>query len=237
MSREFHIRREVELPASAEQVFEAVTTGTANWLFPTGLTPGVDGGGAMGSTVSWEPPGHFEVRMEGDDGWFNALECLIETRAGDTAVLRYVHSGVFMDNWDTQYDGADKHTDFYLHSLAQYLQYFPGRTATYVAVFGPSSSAPPDSFEVLKRELGLTGTSKEGDSVRVTVPGLDAKDVVVDYLRPQFVGLRSDDALYRFYGRNFFGATVDAAHHLFAPDIDQENTERAWNTWLRAVFA
>lgn len=237
MSREFQIRREVELPASAEQVFEAVTTGTANWLFPTDLTPGADGGGAMGSTVTWEPPGHFKVRTEGEDGWFNALECLIETRGGDTAVLRYVHSGVFMDNWDTQYDGADKHTDFYLHSLGQYLRYFPGRTATYVSVSGPSSSSAPDSFEVLKRALGLTDTAKEGDPVRVNAPGLDTTDVIVDFLRPQFVGLRSADALYRFYGRNFFGATVDAAHHLFAANVDHDETEQAWNTWLQTVFA
>jgi hypothetical protein len=237
MSREFRIRREVELPASAQQVFDACTTGTANWLFPTGLEPGVDGGGPLGSTVSWEPPGHFAVRTEGEDGWFNALEYLIETREGGTAVLRYVHSGVITDDWDTQYDGADKHTDFYLHSLGQYLRYFPNRTATYVSVSGPPASSAPDAFERLKWKLGLGDTSKEGASVRVTAPGLTAKDLVVDYLRPQFVGLRSDDALYRFYGRNFFGGTVDAAHHLFAGDANHDDTEQAWNTWLQSVFA
>lgn len=236
MSGEFNIRREVELPASAQQVFDACTTGTANWLFPTGLEPGVDGGGPMGSTVAWEPPGRFAVRMEGEDGWFNALEFLIEARGGSTAVLRYVHSGIFMDNWDAQYDGADKHTDFYLHSLGQYLRYFPDRSATYVSVTGPSASSTPDAFETLKQHLGLTDTSKEGDSVRVMAPGLGAKDVVVDYLRPQFVGLRSDDALYRFYGRNFFGGTVDAAHHLFADDVHHLDTEQEWNTWLQGVF-
>lgn len=237
MSREFQIRREVELPASAEQIFSAVTTGTANWLFPTDLEPGIDGGGPLGSTVTWEPPGHFAVRTEGEDGWFNALEFLIEAREGGTAVLRYVHSGVFMDNWDTQYDGADKHTDFYLHTLGQYLRYFPNRTATYLSVSGPSMSSAPNAFEMLKRELGLAETSKEGDSVRVAAPGLGAREVVVDYLRPQFVGLRSDDALYRFYGRNAFGGTVDAAHHLFAEKADHDDAERAWNTWLQGVFA
>ena len=40
MAREFEIRREVELPATPEQVWAAVATaaGTTSWLFPMGRT-------------------------------------------------------------------------------------------------------------------------------------------------------------------------------------------------------
>src|SRR5438094_725133 len=151
MSKEFEIRREVVLPAEPEAVYAAITTGQANWMFPVpSPAPQVA-----------EPPGRFAVRIDGEDGWFNALEYVIEARDGGTAVLRYVHSGVFTDDWDNQYDGASKHTDFYLHTLGQYLACFPGRTAAYISIPGPVASADPKAMDTLERALGLTSRSRE----------------------------------------------------------------------------
>ncbi|KAA9153700.1 SRPBCC domain-containing protein [Amycolatopsis acidicola] len=228
MGKEFEIRREVVLPATPEQVFEAVTSGTGNWMFPT---PEVGPGDPI--VKAWEPPGHALVRMDFPDGTFNALEYVIEARDGGTVSMRYVHSGIFTDDWDNQYDGASKHTDFYFHTLAQYLRYFPGRTATYVSVDGPAGSSGPRALEDVKRALGAHQT---GDEVRLELPGVAPVDAVVDYVNPYFVGLRSEDALYRFFGRNHFGRTVDAAHHLFGEQVDREKTERAWRAWLDGVF-
>lgn len=222
MGHEFSIRREVTLQATSEQVFAAITTGTAGWMFPNDDIVG-PGGAAPDNPIvtAWKSPYEFSVREEGADGWFNALEYLIEARDGGTCVLRYVHSGIMVEDWENQYDGAEKHTSFYLHSLGQYVKYFSGRPVTYVAVNGPAASATPDAFEVLARALGLTGKGDdsaaggEGERVRLQVPGLDPIEAVVDYRAPEFIGLRSDDALCRFYGRNAFGGQVDAAHHLF----------------------
>jgi hypothetical protein len=190
----------------------------------------------------WNPPHELVVRQEGEGGWFNALEYLIEAREGGTCVLRYVHSGIMVGDWEDQYDGADAHTSFYLHSLGQYVQYFSGRPVTYVTVNGPSASSTPDALEVLAGALGLTGQETKaesgvGERVRLQVPGLDPIEAVVDYRTPQFIGLRSDDALFRFYGRNAFGGNVDAAHHLFADGVDKAKTELAWQTWLDGVYA
>jgi hypothetical protein len=229
MSKEFEIKREVVLPATPEQVFAAVTTGTANWMFPT---PAPSPGDPM--LKIWEPPNRVAVRVDGEDGWFNALEFIIEARDGGTATLHYVHSGVFADDWDTQYDGASKHTDFYHHTLAQYLRYFPGQTAAYVSIPGPEASSGPEALDSVKRALGI---SREGETVRLDLPGLDPVDAVVDYLNPYFVGLRTPDALYRIFGRNAFGGTVDAAHHLFGEHADKDKTEQAWHAWLDGVFA
>lgn len=246
MGHEFTIRREVTLPATREQVFAAITTGTAGWLFPNDDILG-PGGAAPDNPIvtAWEPPHEFSVREEGEDGWFNALEHLIEARDGGTCVLRYVHSGIIVDDWENQYDGAEKHTSFYLHSLAQYLKYFSGRPVMYVAVNGPAASATPDALEVLARALGLTrkgegpNTTADGggERVRLQVAGLDPIDAVVDYRTPEFIGLRSHDALYRFYGRNAFGGQVDAAHHLFTEGADQAKTELAWHNWLDGIYA
>ena len=145
MSKNFEIRREVVLNATPEDVFAAVTTGTGGWMFPTGFDPGVgDEGPDDPAVVAWEPPQKFAVRQEGPDGWFNALEYLIEARDGGTAALRYVHSGIFTDDWDAQYDGADKHTTFYLHSVGSGL--LPSLALALVAVVlafvGRSGRAP-----------------------------------------------------------------------------------------------
>ena len=241
MAREFEIRREVELPATPGQVWAAVATGAgqASWLFPTGEGEPHEAGQVWaGHTVTaFDPPHHLAVRAAAPDGTvMNALEYIIEARDGGTVVLRYVHSGVFTDDWDNQYDAAALHTDFYLHTLGQYLRYFDARPVTYVAAEGPQASKAVAAFGAVRRGLGLTGQGADGDQVRLALPGLDPLEGVVDYATPHFLGVRTADGLYRFYGRNAFGMPVGLAHHLFAPGVDQEKTELAWHTWLDGLY-
>lgn len=229
MGKEFAIEREAVLPATPEEVFAAVTTGTANWMFPT---PAPEPGSPL--VKNWEPPDRVTIRQDGPDGWFNALDFIIEARDGGTAALRYVHSGIFTDDWDNQYDGASKHTDFYHHTLGQYLRYFGGRSATYAEVAGPAASSSPTALESVKKSLEVSAID---ETVRLELPGLAPVDAVVDYLNPYFIGLRTPDALHRVFGRNNFGGTVDATAHLFGEDADKEQTEQAWRTFLNGVFA
>ena len=239
MSKEFEVRREVLLPGTPEQVFAAVTRETAGWMFPVEASPAVGGLGPDDPKVKeWSPPEHVSIRVEGPEGFFNALDYLIEARDGGTAHLRYVHSGVLMtDDWEAQYDGVGAHTDFYLHSLGEYVAHFAGRPVEYLAASGPEASALPGSTGRLKAALGLTDGSRVGDELSLPVPGFGRIESVVDYLAPHFVGLRSADALYRFYGREAFGGTVDAAHHLFTPRADLVEATEAWRSWLDSAFA
>jgi hypothetical protein len=84
--------------------------------------------------------------MESPDGTFNALDYAIEARDGGTAHLRYVHSGILADEWEDQYDAIGGHTDFYLHTLGQYLAHFNGRNVTTSANRRPASRGlrPPE---------------------------------------------------------------------------------------------
>jgi hypothetical protein len=237
MSREFECKREVPLPATPEEVWRAVATaaGNAAWLFPNDIAP--DGRGA---TV-WEPPHHFAVREQSGD-WFNALEFEIEGRDGSTSRLRYSHSGIFMDDWDNQYDAVQQHTDFYLHTLSEYLEHFGGRPATYIGggpggLQGPAASEAPDGFDRLKQALGVPADVGEGDSVTLTPAGLAPLDAVIDYVSPNFLGARTNDGLYRFFGRNAFGAPVGMSIHLFADDVDVDQITKDWKTWLDAALA
>jgi hypothetical protein len=237
VSKEFEIRREVELPGTPEQVWDAAATGPGNagWLWPIEIEPGVAGKAEFGTVTAWDPPRHFAVRAEGEDGWFNSLEWIIEARAGGSAVVRYVHSGIFVDDWDSQYDSAGRHTDFYLHTLGQYLRYFPGQLATYLSVDGPASSATPEAFATVRRALGLTDATP-GDPVRLSIPSTDQMDGVVDYVTDHFAGIRTDDGLVRVFGRGAWGAPVTVVYHVFNDRIDQHKTEQAWRGWLDELF-
>lgn len=237
MSREFECKREVVLPASPEEVWDAVATaaGNAAWLFPNEIAP--DGSGAS----AWDPPHHFAARTEQGD-WFNALEYEIESQDGSRTTLRYAHSGIFMENWDTQYDAVQQHTDFYLHTLGQYLQYFNGRPATYIGggpggLQAPAASATPDGFRRLQKALGLTPAIAEGDAVTLTAEGMDPLDAVIDYKQPNFLSARTSDGLYCFFGRNAFGAPVGMSIHLFGEILDADAITEIWQNWLNTVLA
>jgi hypothetical protein len=237
MSKEFECKREVVLPGSPEDAWEAVATsaGNAAWLFPNDIAP--DGSGA---TV-WDPPHHFAVRTQQGD-WFNALEFEIEARDGSSTTLRYSHSGIFVDDWDTQYDGVQQHTDFYLHTLAQYLEHFNGRPAAYIGggpggLQGPAASATPDGFRQMLGALGLSPADLEGDRVTLTPHGIEQFEGVIDYKQPNFLGVRTADGLYCFFGRNAFGSPVGMSAHLFGEGTDAEAVTGAWQGWLDSALA
>ncbi|MFJ6659978.1 SRPBCC domain-containing protein [Streptomyces sp. NPDC091377] len=243
-SREFEIAREFEVDATPEQVWEAFTSATGGWLWPTEPPePRVGGAGPHGSEVlAWDPPHRYTNRVE-DTGTArqsaNQLDYTVEPRDdGQRAWVRYVHSGVFVEDWDNQYDGANRHTDFYLHTLRQYLTRFPGAAVVGFAAFdGPAAAGGPDALRVAERALGLTEDTAVGAGVRVTGPGGRALDAVVDYRDGYFLGLRTDSALIRFFGRNHWGHVVGMAVHDFAPDADSQRVGAAWQGWLDGVYS
>ncbi|WP_073952393.1 SRPBCC family protein [Streptomyces kebangsaanensis] len=238
--KEFEIVREFEVDATPEEVWAAITTGTGGYLWPTDPPePRAGGAGPFGSTVvAWDPPHRYVNRSEntGRPGQpLNQLDHTVEPRdGGRRAWVRYVHSGIFTDDWDNQYDGADKHTDFYLHTLREYLTYFAPRPVAFTTLNGPGGSTAPDAFAAVGRALGLTQETATG--ARVAVRGPKEFEAVLDYRDPYFIGLRADDALVRLFGRNHWGAPVGISVHDFAPDADPEATGAAWQDWLNGVF-
>jgi uncharacterized protein YndB with AHSA1/START domain len=236
MGREFDIRREIDLPATPEQVWEAITTrrGMAGWFgdqepIPEGLTP-----------AAWEPPHRLRIELPvAPDGSTQAFEYVIEGRSGGRARLRFVHSGFLSHSWEGDFDFEEltgRGWDMYLQTLAEYLSQFQDRSATYITVDAPPASAEPSAWPVLLAGLGLREGVVEGHAVQVAVDGLPPIEGVVDYVSSSFLGVRTDDALYRFHGRAAIGMPIAVGHHLFAEGVDAERERDAWRSWLARVF-
>ena len=242
MSRPFEVIREIDLPAAPEDVWTAITADPAAWMFPTGMEIGAGDAPPAGAPVTtWDPPHNLAIRMQSPDGTFNALEYAIEARDGGTAHLRYVHSGILADGWEDQYDAIDGHTDFYLHTLDQYLEHFNGRSVTYVGqpssgIDGPEAAGTPDAMDALRAALGVSSDAAAGDTVDASLGDAGALEGVIDYSTPEFLGIRTADGLYRFFGRNHYGHVVGMSGHLFANGVDAAQHEAALKSWLDGVY-
>ncbi|WP_328616166.1 SRPBCC domain-containing protein [Amycolatopsis sp. NBC_00355] len=227
MTKEFEAGFEGTLPATPEDCWRAITVDAGSWSWPVRYEPRVGGSESGltfygGEVTTWEPGERFATRCE-KDGWFNELDYTFEPR-GDGTHLKFVHRGVFLEDWDTNYDACRQHTAFYYHSLGEYLTHFNGRPAVYAMTEAPAASASRDGFTTLKKALGAPGAV--GD--RIVVLG---EEGVVDYATPNFLGVRTADTLYRFYGRNAFGWPIGVGRHYFG-DAD----DRDWAAWLAEVF-
>ncbi|WP_314174012.1 SRPBCC family protein [Streptomyces winkii] len=237
MSNNFEIRKEVVLEATPEQVWQAIATpeGQAGWS-PDPYTS------LEGVRVERESPTRLSVRTpEAPNGAFHAFEYVLEAREGGTTVLRFVHSGFLGDDWDAEFSFEEmtrRGWDMYLHTLAQYVKYFPGRPATYVEAEAPPATSAEESWPALQRALGLTGPVGVGEPVKLSPEGLPAIEGVVDYVEPggDLLAVRTSDGLYRFHNRADMGMPIAVGHYLYAP-TDRESTQKAWKSWLDGLFA
>lgn len=235
--REFEISREASTDASQAETWAAITTGSAGWLWPQPeLTEGAAGAG--GPVVEWDPPHRWVGHETREDGWYNRLEAQVTAREDGGSTLRWVHSGMFVDDWEDQYDGVSQHTEFYLHTLQQYLAHFRGRDAVWTHVEAPlgGPGGAPDALDVLRAALGIPTDAAVGDEVTLAVPD-GPTSAVVDYVHPHFLGLRTADALVRVFGRHAFGHVVGVAVHDFAAQpASSDGTEAAWSGLLARTY-
>lgn len=239
----FEVAREFEVGAAPQQVWDAVTQGAAGWLWPMEYEPKEGGNGPFRSVLTvWNPPRRLTVRSDDPAALppgqpLNQLDWAIEPRdGGSRARVRYTHSGIFTEHWDEQYDACDKHTDFYLHTLRQYVTYFAGRPAAFATLDAPAASANGEALTAVGRALDLPADATAGARVRVQGPAGQTLDAVLDYRNTHFLGLRTDDALYRFFGRGRWGAPLGVSVHDFAPEADAVRNEIEWGDWLARIF-
>jgi uncharacterized protein YndB with AHSA1/START domain len=231
MSHEFSSTDELRVDATPDQVWQAIATGPGidSWFMGrnevdpgqtvrtafAGYTPDYD-------IAAWEPGRRLEYGSERV-----AYEFLVEGRDRGSTVVRITASGFLPgDDWADEYEAMTLGHAMFFQTLATYLNHFAGRVATPVTAFGPMITDWPSTRARLMKAIG-----RAGDRVHFTPPGLPTVDGLVYFENDDTVGIRTDDAIYRFL-RGFRGPVM-ACHHLFT-EFDVTETEQAWQAWLTA---
>ena len=249
MPHPFRIETTVEIEATPQEVWEALTIGEQldGWWIgaPNEFEPKLGGkvrqtfGGEVSeSTITaWDPPRHYvDEGTPGPDGVVHAMEVTVEGRSGTTTV-RFVHSGFLGDDWEAEYEALSEGDPMYLHQLVQYVQYFRGRPVAVIEHFQPGLADRQAAMSILRGALGLGDAAALGDAVRLEASGLGTVEGTVDYVAPSMIGLRTGDALYRFAFIPM-GGGIYLGHHVYRDDVDVEAVTSAWAAWLdRAVTA
>jgi hypothetical protein len=92
-------------------------------------------------------------------------------------------------------------------------------------------------MDALREALGIGDGAAVGDAVHAQLGAAGPLDGVIDYLTPEFIGIRDDDGLWRFFGRNQYGGVVGMSAHIFRDDVDPAASEAVLKAWLDSVYA
>jgi hypothetical protein len=130
--------------------------------------------------------------------------------------------------------------DGWFNQLEHVLEPLDGGRARLHYVFtdiqAPAASQTPDGFVQLRRALGIEQAG-QGSQVELELDGVGRLSGEVDFANEHFLGIRTSDALYRFFGRNAFGAPVGMTVHDFSGAGDPETTAKAWGNFLEKAYA
>ncbi|MET8624048.1 SRPBCC domain-containing protein [Kitasatospora sp. NPDC004669] len=244
MTHPFEIELETTLPASPEEVWEAIATGAGldSWFMGRNELDPREGGAAVmdigghreaAVITAYEPGKRLATRTAtGEDGRFMAFEYLVEGRGGGSTVLRVVHSGMLGDDWQDEYDALRRGWPFHLNTLREYLAHFRARTAVPVFAAAPSAGRPdPEVRAALARALSLPLPVTVGARVQAEPAGLPSLEGEVVWADDERFEVRSADAIHTFHHG---GGMVLMFHHLFGPV--PEGVQAAWQQWLAGLL-
>jgi uncharacterized protein YndB with AHSA1/START domain len=165
---------EVEVPGTVEEVWQAIATGpgVSSWFVPTEVEVGDDGkpvkvvshfGPGMDSVAritEWDPPHRMTAASDdlGPGAPSVATEWIVEARAGDTCVVRVVHSlFASTEDWDDQLVGWESGWPFFFRILRLYLTHFRGQHAAALRVMGAAPEPDAQAWAAFGGALGLAG--------------------------------------------------------------------------------
>jgi uncharacterized protein YndB with AHSA1/START domain len=213
------IQLSVELDASPEDVFRAVSEGTeiAKWLAPEARSTPPEGGKKGSIWISWgegmsaerdieiyEAPKHLR-HPAGNNAETKAplyADWLIEARDGGKTTLRLVHSGFSVGaDWDDDYDAHARGWKLMLQNLRHYFTRHAQQPTAHIPFMSKVASPRGSLWKTLLGKLGISAPPKVGDAFQLTTPKGEVVTGVVDFVVDTDLGLvvrEYDDALLRF---------------------------------------
>lgn len=257
------VEMELIVPGTPEQVWQAMATGPGNgaWFVRGEVEPRVggmlrfhfgQGVSTTGEVTVWDPPHAFGyVERE----WAPAAppvatEITITGRAGNTCVVRMVHSlFTSSDDWDDQIEGFEGGWPGFFAILRVYLAHFAGMNAASFIVMTPASGDPLTVWLRLGDALGLAGANV-GER-RTAPPGVEPWSGVVEHVfqdaQQRYVLVRLDapspgavlvgvtDAPNL---GGSAGTTVSLCRYFYGDDAAAraDSGEASWRDWLTTAF-
>lgn len=185
------IEVEIEVPATPEQVWQAIATGPGitAWFMPAEVDGRIGGSvtlhhdadaSSTGTITGYEPPHRFAYQerpegfVPGEDPPDIATEFLVEARGGGSCVVRVVMSGFGDgDAWDRAIESFTAGWRQALGSLGLYLTHFRGEPVASVNA-GTMVKAEGEVWPRLTGALGLPAAPAPGERVATTGPGAPA---------------------------------------------------------------
>jgi uncharacterized protein YndB with AHSA1/START domain len=198
MTRERTIDLHIDIDATIDEVWHALTTGEgiARWFAPyAAVTPGEGGTVSVGwdpnemwsqPITVWEPPRRMQTasEMPSKDGRMVrlAVDYYVEARGGHVRV-RLVHSGFDeSDSWNEYIDGLDAGWSYFLFNLKHALERHRGvarlQLSARFRTAAPAGEEHPvfgvSGLHVRPAVAGL----RPGDACRVSIGGVDVDATV-----------------------------------------------------------
>lgn len=137
-------------------------------------------------------------------------------------------------DWEAEYEAMSEGDPMYLKA-GRVPHVLPGALRHSPRWAGATGAQPPVRDEHLQTRPRAGRPGRPRRPCADPPEGLATEDGVIDYVSSSFLGVRTNDARYRFiYG---FTGIAMVGHHLFSVGVDQARAEREWRSWLERLFA
>jgi uncharacterized protein YndB with AHSA1/START domain len=244
---------EVEIAASPEEVWAAITTasGSEAWSFRTEVEPREGGAvrvhrapfglDATATVTAWEPPRRFAYA----DPAF-ATEFLVTARDRGSCVVRVVSSlRAEGEGWNDIAEDAGAGWQMTLLVLRTYVTHFAGLPGSRLDFMMPVNAPPAARAEVgslVAQELGLSGLAA-GASFRTPASAPDVSGTI-EHLGPYFTLLRAAQPCPGLFAISAFAMdavtlSVNVNGRLYGPGAEAVAVREhpRWQEWLARLVA
>jgi len=228
----FEIQKEIELPASAEQVWAAIATGPglAAWFMSMDIDPN------SSMVVAWQPGQHLAIQTPAEaDGSSQTFDYRIDSAESAHTLLRFSHRGTMAGDANSYARMMGYGWDMYLYTLGQYLTHFAGQPAVYIEA--EASASGPDDWSLLLQALGGAASLGLGSPISFDLGEAGIATGVIDYNTATFLGARTANALIRFHGRALIAMPIAVSHHAYGESVDAAAITAGWQSWLTTTLA
>jgi len=253
------VEAQTEVPGTPEDVWRAIATGPgiSSWFVPSRVEERVGGtasatfGPGMEATATitaWDPPRRFAFESPGEMGGPGspavATEWIVESRAGDTCLVRVVHSWFAdTDEWDGQFEGQETGWACFFRVLRIYLTHYRGLPGAVLQTLSMTGEPVPNAWAHLMKDLGFSDAAERQHlKSRTTAPLLAGSVERVGASKDPELLVRLDQpaaGVAHFFAMAMGPQTCVSVRVFFYGDgaaLIAAREDPRWQAWMNETF-